>query len=82
MTNFINEKELKDKFVPGQVYDYGSIMRKIETTRVERSVVLCRNCQFSRNNVTSDPDEWFCERSWRGRVKVEATDFCKWGEPV
>ena len=52
MTNFINEKELKDKFVPGQVYDYGSIMRKIETT------------------------------SWRGRVRVEADDFCKWGEPV
>ena len=80
MTNFINEKELKDKFVPGQVYDYGYIMRKIETTRVD--ITFCKDCQFARNNVTSDPDEWCCERSWRGRVKVDATDFCKWGEPV
>lgn len=80
MTNFINEKDLKAKFVPNQVYDYGSIMRKIETTRVD--ITFCKDCQFARNDVTGDPEDWYCEKSWRGRVSVEATDFCKWGEPV
>lgn len=68
MTNFINEKELKDKFVPGQVYDYRSIMRKIETTRVD--ITFCKDCQFARNNVTGDPDEWFCERSWLSLIHI------------
>jgi len=82
MSEYINKEELMAKFDPGKEYNYHSIWRKVETTRVLRSVVLCRNCQFARNDVTGDPDEWFCERSWRGRVKVEADDFCKWGEPV
>ena len=80
--NLINENELKEKFDPHGTYDYASIMRKIETTRVERSVVLCKNCQFSRNNVTGDPDDWYCEKSWRGRVHVDENDFCSWGKGV